>query len=117
MIIVLSFNCIFLVLSYSLSQWDIQKFILAGNAEEYRRYQIYMIEKITQRIYSLALAGKGVSQFTLLADYGGFNIRQHACMECLQRFAEFALLIESRYPHLGQNMILVNGSGPIYSST
>jgi len=73
-----------------------------------------LFEKVTQRIYSLALSGKGVSQFTLLGDYSGFNIRQHACFACLQGLAEFGLLLESRYPNLAHEIIYVNGN--VYQS-
>ena len=48
-----------------------------------KRYQAYMYEKASAKIRESAKkSGKDVSQWILLTDLSGFNIRQHGCLSC-----------------------------------
>jgi len=96
------------ILNYILHKWDVRRFILAGKRDEYRRYQVYIIEKVTQKLLASALSGKDVSQIVILIDLSGFNTRQHGCLPCLQGLSDFVPLLDVNYPNIAHQVLFVN---------
>jgi len=81
--------------------WDIRKCALAGQSPVMIKYIVkHYLEGPTRVARTLRNPnnGKNVTQFNSIMNMQGFNLRQGACLGCLQFFGTWAYNVETYYP-------------------
>jgi len=81
--------------------WDIRKCALAGQTPQMIKYIVkHYLEGPTRVARTLRnpQTGGNVTQFTSIMNMQGFNLRQGACLGCLQFFGTWAYNVETYYP-------------------
>ncbi len=61
------------VLAIHVSDWDIRKIVLQGLTKPFLRYASSAYERASHKIRNMRKEGKNVTQFLVLANFGGFN--------------------------------------------
>jgi len=74
----------FTVWIFQIGQWDLRRVVISGQQEKYTRFTIYLFERVAARVRELNAqsAAKNITEYILLTDLAGFNLRQHGCLRC-----------------------------------
>ena len=100
---------IYTVFTLHLISWDIRRFMLAGKGAYLVRYIDYLFEKTATRIRDLANSTQtDITQWILIIDMNGYNVRQHACLACLHFYFDLIQHYDQHYPNKAKEVILIN---------
>ncbi|ODM90085.1 SEC14-like protein 2 [Orchesella cincta] len=99
---------------FEVNLWDIRGIILQGRGPRALRYVMNLVENITGQVYERQEKfGMNVTQIVILANADGFNVIQHGCPVCLPFWIQFIQLIESHYPEVLDEFIIINATPAI----
>ncbi|CAL8098298.1 unnamed protein product [Orchesella dallaii] len=93
--------------------WDIRRAVLQGKGQRLLRFVINLVENITTQMYERQELGMNVTQVVVLGNADGFNLIQHACPLCLPLWIQFVQIIESYYPHVLDELIVIDAPATI----
>jgi len=97
------------IFSLAFISWDIRKFMLAGKGAYLTRYIDFLYEETATRIRTLANSTQSdITQWVLLVDMNGYNLRQHACLACLPFYFDLIQHYDQHYPNKANAVILIN---------
>lgn len=91
--------------------------MISGEADKLQRYLEQQLEYGTHYGYNLTFKtkqnqdGKGV----LIVDLNGFNIRQHACLQCASFYIRCILMYEANFPRIIHKFYVINGKQLMYN--
>jgi len=93
-----------------IGKWDIRRITLSGLQDKYDRYILYLHELISKKMHERSEKhSDNVSYgFLVIIDLGGFNLRQHGCIQCFQESMKFDMQMDSVYPDGPYKTLLVN---------
>jgi len=74
-----------------------------------REYVIYGIERAVWNIHlGSRKIGREIIEGILLFNMAGFNLRSHACLQCIPLYIEVAESYEAYYPQLANKILVIN---------
>ncbi|ODM90798.1 SEC14-like protein 4 [Orchesella cincta] len=89
-------------------EWKLRTAVIAGKLPKLKRYGVKAIEDATRKVRELQYQGKNVTQWVMLLNMEGFNLRETACPSCLPYYLNFVSSYEKYYPYSVGHMVFVN---------
>jgi len=69
--------------SWLFGKWDIRRVALAGRIDLLSRYLDRILEEAVTKVREQRnVTGNDVTQYVMIIDGNGYNLRQHACVSC-----------------------------------
>jgi len=91
-------------------KWDLRRIQLSGQQNKYNRYRLYLSELIAKKMREKNENHPDQINygFLIVVDLGGFNLRQHGCILCLQDNMKFDQATEAAYPDKPYKNVMIN---------
>lgn len=65
-----------------MGDWDFRNVILGGRRDKMLRYIYKMLEDLDTSIQKQQEKGRFVTRGNIIVDVDGYNLMQHACVQC-----------------------------------
>ncbi|OXA51618.1 hypothetical protein Fcan01_13525 [Folsomia candida] len=95
------------VLALNAADWDIRRGILSGQKDHIIRWSLRAYEIGNRRVRELQNSGQNVTQFVMVCNFDGFNIIQHACLQCIDVIVNFLVTYENNFPGMADSIIAI----------
>jgi hypothetical protein len=91
-----------------LGSWDIRRASLAGLGPRLRRFMDKIFEDATKFLRSVNSIGVEIDRATIILDMEGFDMKTHACPQCIQIFLYFFSSLSTHYPGVVDKIYFIN---------
>ncbi|XP_021952264.1 SEC14-like protein 4 [Folsomia candida] len=88
--------------------WDLRKIAISNDAKQFQRYIDKAIDESWLKVYEYQSKYENVTQGVLLVNMKGYNVVQHACLQCIPIILRGILTYERYYPGLAHKIFLIN---------
>lgn len=95
---------------FTFGSWDVRKAALSGQIKLLVRYLVKTVFEMPQlKAREEGLAdGSNATQFVVIADLGGFNLRQQLCVRCPEFALGYIQNYEAHYPQSAASTMAIN---------
>jgi len=95
---------------FAYSTWDTRKAAISGQMKLLVRYAIRSACEVPEQMARAEgqADGTNATQLVIVADLGGYNLRQHACIRCFELYTGYVLNYEAHYPQLFNKVFATN---------
>jgi hypothetical protein len=91
------------------ARWDVRKVILAGQRDQVLRIWAQVVESAMQAVLKTRKeSGKDINEIISIMDLHGYNLRQHACLQCFTTYFEWTRMYENNYPQVLGAFYMIN---------
>jgi len=88
--------------------WDARKAVISGKGQRIERFVYKMLVEAESKIRQKQKEGKEVTRFVILLDLKGFNLAQHACLQCLPYYTSMIIEYQRHFPETMRRVAIVN---------
>jgi len=74
--------CISVIAITRVGDGDFRKAVVSGNTDKLYRYMMSRVELAAKKVRDAQAKGLNVTRFHFIENLNGFNLAQHACVQC-----------------------------------
>ncbi|ODM88855.1 SEC14-like protein 2, partial [Orchesella cincta] len=97
------------------SSWNIRRTIVQGRRSRLIRLAYRMYIGLMEKVVELNGKQQNITRFSVLMNFDGFNLVQHACPNCVSTYIVLLQLYERYLPECAEEIIIINAPSTWYT--